>query len=482
MPVLNGLQPKRVFYYFEELCKIPHGSYHTKEISDYLVAFAKAHGLEYRQDESNNVVLKKPATSGYENAPTVILQGHSDMVCEKVVGSSHNFEKDGLELLIQDDYITANGTTLGGDDGIAVAYALAILENNQIKHPALEVLITTDEEVGLLGAKALDVSDLKGKYFINLDSEEEGKIWISCAGGLTAITEIPVSYTTVVGMKYELVIDGLVGGHSGAEIDKNRANSNKLMGRFLFELVDIMEYQLAELVGGQKDNAITRTTRAVIVSSAEAEVLLTEKAKSFERAMREEYRGSDSDITVTVRKLGEDTTEVIDSVSFQKILFYLVQVPFGVQKMSGEIDGLVETSINMGILELGEQSCKAISSIRSSLGSAKVALSDKVCYLTEFLGGTYTIEGDYPAWEYRKDSKLRDIVAQTYEDMFHKKPDIVAIHAGLECGIFYEKMTDLDCVSIGPDMADIHTTEERLFISSTERTWKLLLKILENIK
>ena len=236
MGVLSGLKPEKVFYYFEELCKIPHGSYHTKQISDYLVQFAKERNLECSQDDSNNVVIRKAASAGYEEAPVVILQGHCDMVCEKTADSTHDFEKDGLDLMIEGDYVTANGTTLGGDDGIAVAYALAILDDDTLKHPALEVVITTDEEVGLLGAKALDCSQLKGKYLINMDSEEEGYLWVSCAGGLSAITTIPVRYQEVSGEKYELVISGLNGGHSGAEIDKNRANSNKLIGQALFTL------------------------------------------------------------------------------------------------------------------------------------------------------------------------------------------------------------------------------------------------------
>lgn len=482
MSVLSGLKPERVFHYFEEICKIPHGSFHTKQISDYLVEFAKKQGLEYRQDESNNVIIKKPASKGYEAAPVVILQGHCDMVCEKLPGLDHDFAKDGLELMIEGDYVTANGTTLGGDDGIAVAYGIAIMEDASLKHPALELVITTDEEVGLLGAGALDTSDLKGTYFINMDSEEEGYLWISCAGGLSAISEIPVRYQESEGTAYEITVDGLLGGHSGAEIDKIRANSNKLMGRFLFELGEKTSFALCSLKGGLKDNAIPRSTTATILADGAAEDTILETAGEFQKNLRTEYSGTDAGICVKVNRIGSGTQKALHPTSQQKVLFFLAQVPYGIQKMSGEIEGLVETSINPGILELGEEACKVISSIRSSVGSAKEALTQKLIYLSEFLGGTCTPEGDYPAWEYRKDSRLREIMVDTYEEIFGEKPEVKAIHAGLECGLFYKKIPNLDCVSFGPTMLDIHTTEERLSISSTERMWRYLLKVLENIR
>lgn len=482
MAVLENLEPSRVFHYFEELCRIPHGSYNTKEISDYLAAFAREHGLRCRQDESNNVIIWKDASPGYENAPVVILQGHCDMVCEKKPGSAHDFTRDPLELMIEGDYVTAKDTTLGGDDGIAVAYALAILEDNSLKHPALEVIITTDEEVGLLGAKNLDMSDLKGQLLINMDSEEEGYLCVGCAGGMTAKCELEVKYLPVKGTKLQITIDGLVGGHSGAEIDKNRANSNKLMGRFLYELDQKTEYMLAGLEGGTKDNAITRSTTAVIVVEAEREAEVRETAAALEKNLRKEYSGSDEGITIHCRNLGEGEAEVLHPVSREKVLFLLNFAPWGVQKMSGDIAGLVETSANPGVMKLDPEEFVLTVSVRSSVGSAKNAVIDKVQYLTEFLGGTCTLEGDYPAWEYRKESVLREIMKDTYAEMFGKEPVVNAIHAGLECGLFYEKMPGLDCVSFGPEMKDIHTTEEMLSISSVERMWRYLLNVLEHIK
>lgn len=482
MAVLSGLKPEKVFGYFEELCKIPHGSGNTKEISDYLVVFAKERNLKVYQDEYNNVVIYKPASEGYEAAPVTILQGHCDMVAEKTPESSHDFEKDGLKLMIEGDYITADQTTLGGDDGIAVAYMMAILDDDTLKHPALECVITTDEEIGLLGAKDLDASVLQGKYMINLDSEEEGYLWISCAGGQTGISEIPLSFREVEGEVLEVVIDGLVGGHSGAEIDKNRANANKLMGRFLYELGQKTMFTLAELEGGTKDNAITRKCKAVLVLEEEDRKTAEEFAASYQENLRKEYSGTDDNITVNMVSQGTKTISALDMMSKEKTVFFLMNIPYGIEKMSGEIEGLVETSNNIGVLRIEEGFLVSSCGIRSSVGSAKQFVSEKIQYLTEFLGGEYTVVGDYPAWEYKKDSALRELMADVYRDLFGKEANVKAIHAGLECGLFYDKIPGLDCVSFGPSMQDIHTTEEKLSISSTARMWEYLVKVLESIK
>ena len=480
MRALENCEPKRVFYYFEELCKIPHGSGNTKQISDYLVSFAKEHGLEYVQDEMNNVVIYKPATEGYEDAPAVILQGHMDMVCEKRPDVDHDFTKDPLNISVKDGYVTANGTTLGGDDGIAVAYGLALLESKDLAHPALEVLITVDEEIGLLGAEGFDCSVLKGKRLINLDSEAEGSLWISCAGGLSGISTIPVQRVEAEGQKAAVKITGLMGGHSGAEIDKKRANANVLMGRFLYTLQKEAAYEIISLAGGQKDNAITREADAeLLVEDVNAVKACAEKVQ---KGFREEYAGTDEGITIEITDLGASSARVLHPTSREKVLFFLMEVPFGIQKMSGSIDGLVETSTNIGIVKLGEDEFLGSSSVRSSVEAAGAALSDKICYLTEFLGGDYTVQGAYPAWEYRKDSPLRDQMVEVYEEMYGEKPNVVAIHAGLECGLFYKKIEGLDCVSLGPNMKDIHTSEEVLDIASTERVWKYLVKVLESLK
>ena len=482
MAVLENCEPKRVFHYFEEICKIPHGSGNTRQISDYLVQFAKNHDLKYIQDEMNNVVIYKPGTAGYENAPTVIVQGHMDMVCEKRPDVDHDFTKDGLNLSVEGDYVSANGTTLGRDDGIAVAYGLALLESDTIAHPPLEVFITVDEEIGLLGAVGFDCSVLKGRRFINLDSEAEGSLWISCAGGLSGISHIPVTRLEAKGEKLTVKISGLMGGHSGAEIDKNRANANSLLGKFLHGLDAKAGYELISVQGGQKDNAITRESIAELLTVKENVEAVKEYAASMQTAWREEYTGTDEGITVTVTEEGEQDAKVLHPTSKEKVVFFLVNVPYGVQKMSGTIKGLVETSTNIGILKTSENEVLGSSSIRSSVETARDALSDKIEYLTEFLGGEYERQGVYPAWEYRKDSPLRDKMVEVYEEMYGQKPNVVAIHAGLECGLFYKKMEGLDCVSLGPDMKDIHTSEEVLSISSTERVWKYLVKVLGALK
>lgn len=481
MSVLAGLNPERVFYYFEELSRIPRGSGNTKEVSDYLVQFAKDHELSWYQDASNNVIIRRPASKGCEAAPTVILQGHCDMVCEKKPGSSHDFTKDGLELHIDGDEIYAEDTTLGGDDGIAVAYMLAVLESDDLQLPAIEALITTDEEIGLLGAAALNGDELKGRTLLNMDSEEEGILTVSCAGGMTALMDLPVRRNEVMGEQMEVTISGLAGGHSGTEIHKNRANSNILAGRFLYELAGKMDYALIELEGGLKDNAIPRTTRMLLAIDGGEKEILKEEAARFTENLCREYSGTDDGIIVTVEKTGEGAAPALHPVSLQKTVFFLMNLPNGVQKMSGQIPGLVETSLNLGILKLEPDHLHAYASVRSSVGSAKEALSDKLEYLIGFLGGEFHIEGAYPAWEYKEDSELRDLMVAEYEKMYGEKPAVEAIHAGLECGLFYEKLPGLDCVSFGPNMKAIHTTEERLSISSVERTYQYLCCVLEQL-
>lgn len=482
MSVLENCEPKRVFYYFEEISKIPHGSKNTKEISDYLVSFAKEHQLRYVQDEYGNIVIYKAASAGYEKLPAVILQGHMDMVCEKEAGSNHDFEKDPLRLKIEDGFVTAEGTTLGADDGIAVAYALALLETDSYAHPALEVVITVDEEVGLLGAQNLDASCLSGKYLINLDSDEEGILLTGCAGGVSAISSIPVKYRNASGCLYEVKIHGLQGGHSGMEIGKNQANANILMGRFLYGLKEQLPYELAELEGGQKDNVIPRECSCALLIQPEDTEILKDYACRLTAELRKEYSGSDAGISVSVEFQEETQIGVLHPVSQEKVLFYLMNVPNGVQKMSGNIPGLVETSTNLGAARLEDEVFYASCGVRSSVNSAKYAVSDKIEYLTEFLGGDYKKEGEYPAWEYREQSPLREHMIEVYQDMYQKAPRVEAVHAGLECGLFYEKIPGLDCVSTGPNLWDIHTPQEKMEIASVRRVWEYLIQVLATMR
>ena len=481
MAVLENYEPQNVFHYFEEICRIPHGSGNTRQISDYLVNFAKKHGFDYVQDEMNNVVIYKPASPGYENKPAVILQGHMDMVCEKRPNVEHDFTKDGLKLSVENGFLSANGTTLGGDDGIAVAYALAILGDDTLSHPALEILLTVDEEIGLLGADGFDCSVLKGKRMINLDSENEGSLWVSCAGGLCGNSTLPVHRVEAAGTMITLKISGLTGGHSGAEIDKNRASANNLMGQLLCDLKKICDYALTDIEGGQKDNAITRECTARFLVLPEDVDAVISFAEKIQDDFREEYTGSDENITILVTAEEEQEAMVLHPTSQEKVTFFLMNLPFGIKKMSGTIDGLVETSCNPGIVKLKEDHLYTVTSVRSSVGGARDALSRKIQYLTEFLGGDYYAEGVYPAWEYRKDSPLRDTMVRVYQEMYHEAPAVVAIHAGLECGLFYEKIEGLDCISLGPDILDIHTSEERLDMASVKRVWEYLTEVLKNL-
>lgn len=479
MSVLENLQPQKVFHFFEEICNIPHGSRNTKQISDYLVQFAKDRNLTCYQDELNNVIIKKDATAGYEASEPIIIQGHMDMVCEKENDCDIDFEKDGIRLMIDGDFVTADGTTLGGDDGIAVAYALAILDSDDIPHPALEVVITVDEEIGMLGAFDMDLSMLKGHKMLNIDSDVEGHFLTSCAGGMSLIADIPVKRTTQVGLAAEIVLTGLVGGHSGSEIDKEHGNADILMGRVFSALADVTPFGVITMAGGLKDNAIPRECKAAILLPEESLATACDALKALEAALKNEYIKSDAGIQILVQPMGIQKADILDYASVNRVLCYLRMVPNGILHMSQVMPGLVETSLNLGILELTDEALHTVTSIRSSVSSRKEDVKNRVAMVVELLGGEITVEGDYPAWEYKDKSDVRTEIAAVYKDLFDKEPVFEAIHAGLECGIFSEKIKDLDCVSFGPNNYDIHTPKERLSISSTERMWRLILEFLK---
>ena len=475
---LAGLKPGSVFRYFEEICAIPHGSRNTKAISDYLVAFAKEHNLKYIQDESNNVILFGPGTCGMEDHAPVILQGHMDMVCEKDASCPLDMAVDGLDLMHDDRFVYAKGTTLGGDDGIAVAYALAILEDNTIAHPPLEVIITVDEEIGMLGANAIDLSMLRGRTLVNLDSEEEGIFTVSCAGGATSVISLPVERKAVYGPCVRLTVDGLQGGHSGAEIHKNRANANKVMGEYLSRIQKLMPLCLTSFTGGSKDNAIPRSCQATVVAMGIGIERINDVAAQLQAEIREKFDEPEASIQAfDVDALGGNS---LTTAATSDVISLLCACPNGVQSYSQDMPGLVQTSLNLGIAKLGDQ-FTATFSVRSSVNQEKEELIRKLRELTDFYNGTYTQSGTYPAWEFRKDSPLRDTMVRIYQEMFGKEPQVLAIHAGLECGLLGDKLPGLDCVSIGPQMHDIHTSREKLEIASTERTWNFLLEVLKNL-
>lgn len=479
MAILTGLQPSGVFEMFEQLCGIPHGSRNTKAISDFCVRFAQEHGLDYRQDDSNNVILFAPATPGMEQAQPVMLQGHLDMVCEKEADCPLDLQKEGLNLRTDGEWIWAEGTTLGGDDGIAVAYALAILADPAIPHPPLEVVLTTDEEIGMLGAAAIDLSEVKARRVLNIDSEEEGVLLAGCAGGATVCCHIPLMWTLKKGLRATVQITGLRGGHSGMEIQKGRANANKLMGRFLNEMDEIFAYALCTVNGGNKDNAIARESTADVVILPERLAELTAFAAQRQEAYRAEYGEADPDITVAVTPGTEDTFEIMMGDCRRSVLSVLQQLPNGVQQMSRDIEGLVQTSLNLGILKVDFRGIHLTNSVRSSVNAEKQQLIRQLAEICGKLGGSCEVMGEYPAWEYKADSPLREIMTEVYMEQYGRKPAVEVIHAGLECGLLSGKLDGLDCVSFGPDIVDIHTTREKLSIPSVQRTWKLLLEVLK---
>ena len=475
---LSGLQPEAVFRFFEEICRIPHGSGNTKAISDYLVSFAKERNIRYIQDELNNVIFFQEGTCGLEDHAPVILQGHMDMVCEKDADCPIDMATQGLDVDHDDQWVFAKGTTLGGDNGIAVAYALALLDDPAIAHPPLEILITVDEETGMDGAAGVDLSMLKGRTLLNMDSEEEGIFTVSCAGGARGTIRLPVSRRAVYGPCVKLTVEGLQGGHSGVEIHKKRANANKVMGEFLGRIQKLMPLCITKLSGGAKDNAIPRSCQVTLVALGMYIERINEIAQQLQDEIRRDYdepfavvRGDDVDA------LGGNALGTEDTA---KVIAILNAAPNGVQSWSQDIPGLVQTSLNLGVVTL-DDALNMTFAVRSSVNAEKRELLDRLEELAKFYDAEYSEMGNYPAWEYRKDSHLRDTMVKLYRELYGKEPEVVAIHAGLECGLLSEKLPGLDCVSIGPNMQDIHTSREKLHIASTERTWQFLLEILKNL-
>ena len=479
MSVLSNLEPRSVFRFFEEITRIPHGSGNVGQISDYLAEFAGERGLFCIQDELKNIIITKDATPGYENEPAVIIQGHMDMVAVKKPDCDIDMKTEGLRVAVNGDLIYAEGTSLGGDDGIAVAYALALLDSDTVKHPRLEVVITVDEEVGMDGARGIDLSMLTGSRMINLDSEEEGIFLTSCAGGARVHCHLTAVTGETEGMAAEVVLGGLQGGHSGGEIHKERGNSNVLFGRLLCRLAKKLPVHLIEVEGGLADNAIPRETKAVLVVEERDKEAILDVVKTVEGEIRAELSSKDPGAFLAAGEGRPGSWLCTTAEDTAKAAAWLIALPNGVQAMSADMHGLVETSLNLGILSYEDGSLLADFSVRSSVESAKQALIDRLCAVIGLAGGSFSVSGDYPGWKYRKDSPLREKMTALYEKMYGKAPKVEAIHAGLECGILGSKIADLDCVSMGPDMKDIHTTEETLSISSTGRVWEFLVRLLE---
>ncbi|MBP5494160.1 MAG: beta-Ala-His dipeptidase [Lachnospiraceae bacterium] len=465
--------------YFKGICAIPHGSYNIEKISDYLVNFAVEKGLKYRRDDLKNVIIWKDASAGYENEPGIILQGHMDMVAVKDEGVSLDLEKDSLLLKEEDGYLFAEGTSLGGDDGIAVAMALDILSDDTLSHPALECIFTVNEEVGMDGAMGIDLSDIKGRYLINIDSEEEGVITTSCAGGVRLLSLLEVKRDVKRhGAMYSVELKGLKGGHSGTSIHEGRANACIVLGSLLKELVKKGNTDLVSIYGGEKDNAIPAYASMLIDTDIDTEKFVS-IINDFDQKINDKYKGIEDEIKIVVTPVTEDSA--CDTLCIDKtevIAEILTEIPDGVIKMCTGID-MVETSLNLGVMRLDDEGFKLDFCLRSSVAKEKEDLKERLGTILAKKGCKLALTGDYPGWEFNPDSKLTKRFADCYNDQYGQKPVVTGVHAGLECGILIEKKKELDCVSVGPNILNIHTTKEKLDLASVERTRKLVLKVME---
>lgn len=481
----KNLEPVEVFHYFEEINNIPRGSGDERRISDYLVSFAKEHKLEVIQDPALNVIIKKPGTKGYEGSPGVIIQGHMDMVCEKRPDVIHDFMTDPIKMKVVGDMLYAEGTTLGGDDGIAVAMGLAILASDTLEHPPFELLVTTSEETGMDGAHGLDPKNISGTTLINIDSEVEGILTVSCAGGCSANITIPIVWEADDSGRaaYTIHITGLTGGHSGVEIHKGRANANKLLARLLKSVSSKIDFHLCAIDGGSKHNAIAREAQAVVSVKPDELSAFQEQIVCLEQIFKDEFKTADPEIQVKLTPAEKKPEQVMSKTAGENIINFLYLIPNGVQSVSMDIEGLVESSLNLGVVETKKDCVQIVSSIRSSVGSLKDNIYHTVAAIADLTNGQVTAESDYPEWKYNPTSRVRTIFIDLYEKLYGEKPLVSAIHAGLECALFDKKFEGkLDMISVGPTIIGVHTAEEHISIPSTQRTWKYLTEALKLLK
>lgn len=483
MEKFNELESAKVFNFFNEISQIPRESKKETQISNYLKEFGEKRNLEVIQDDSLNVIIKKPASKGYENYPTIILQSHMDMVCEKSEDSNHNFDKDPIEWKIEDDSIYANKTTLGADNGIGVAYTLAVLDSNDIVHPAIEAVFTSDEETGMTGAKSIDTSLLKGKIFINIDSEEEGQFFLSCSGGNTSSIKKDLSLESVEGLEINISVENLVGGHSGMEINKERINANKLLGRTLNRLfINGINFNIISANGGSKPNVITPFAQAKVIISSSDYDKVSKEVEYLNASIKEEYSVSDKNAKIVLVKNDIVNTKAISHKDSQAIMNLLILLPYGPINYSLHFENLVQTSANLGVFSVENDKLNITLSIRSSIESQQQEVIEKCQLIASVVGAQFKSEDFYPGWAYDDNSRIKEIFLDSYQDLFDKKGELVAIHAGLECGLFKVNMKDVDFISFGPNMWEVHSAQEHVSISSIDRNFKLLKKVLENVK
>jgi len=471
--MLENLYPRDVFSYFEKISSIPRGSGNCRHIADYIESFALEKGLYFERDRSDNVIIKKSGTSALANAPVVMLQGHLDMVCEKAPHSLHDFQKDPLPLQTDGKAIWSDGTTLGADDGIAVAMMLAVLADDTAAHPPLECVFTTDEEIGLIGAQNLDLTRCNAKYLINLDCDEDGVFIAGCCGGVRVRYSIPVQRFLKKGPGIRLTIDGLQGGHSGAEIHKNGANAVRLMARLLHMAAGKNNYSIRSIQGGDKDNVITDRCTAEIIGEGDF-------ADAF-ACLEQEYRDREPGMQFTAEELGTQEAEVLTDESGKDVLQFLSASPCGVLTMHPDIDGLVGTSANLAAVNTKDNEICGTISVRSETLENRDAVCGQISGLLAAIGGSERRDGAYPGWEYSRTSKLRQVVAETWQEMFGVAPKVEVIHAGLECGVLESKLPGLDIISFGPKITGIHTVSERLDVESVCKNYRFLLEVLNRL-
>ena len=472
--------PSRVFHYFREISAIPRGSHHTKAISDYLAAFAAERGLAYVQDEANNVIIAKEASEGCEDAEPIALQGHMDMVLASEPDKEIDLLQDPITIIEEGDWMRADGTTLGADNGIAVAMMLAVLEDDTIVHPYLECIFTSDEEVGLIGATAIDLSGLKSRRLLNLDSESEGMFCAGCAGGAEIVCRMPVRWKSRSGKILSLKVAGLRGGHSGAEIHIGSANGNVLMARMLLGLFEEYPFRMIRMNGGDADNAIpTGAAASILFSKSADEEKIEALFRGIAEELEQEYKVTDPGMSWSAEWEETDYVKAASKSTTQALLGYLIAAPNGVTHMSPVIKEMPQTSLNMGIVRTDKEGLRTEFMVRSGVNSQTTYLCDRLVCLTKAFGGQAVIRSSYPAWEFRQESPFRDLTVRTYKELTGAEPGVEIIHAGLECGILAGKLEGLDCISTGPDLENVHTVRERMRISSVANVWTFVLKLLE---
>lgn len=475
----TNMRHRRIFEIFEEISSIPRGSGNMTAISEFCIDFAKKHGLRYVTDEAKNVVIYKDASVGFEHAEPVILQGHLDMVCQKTEDCDIDFTKDGITLMRDGDFIHACGTTLGADNGIAVAMILAILESHDIPHPPIEAVLTTDEEEGMVGANKLDISLLSAKILINLDSEEDDTVTVSCAGGINLHMTLPLRRETVSMGSVTVSISGLKGGHSGVDIAAHCESAAMLSGRILNYLSTHADIRLVSIDSGNKTNAIPSIATFAFV--CEDPTTIAALASDYIAKIRAEIAHHEPDFKTEVSCHAPAEHSVMSEQNSRELIYALACTPCGVMDMSSEIEGLVETSLNLGILETADESVSLAYALRSNKASALAALEEKMRRFYSLLHVSIEPSGYYPPWEYRANSPLTTLYVQLHREKFGREAKIQAIHAGLECAIFASAISDIDCIAIGPDVFDVHTPRERLSISSAQTVYDLLLDLLGKI-